>query len=94
MKLGPYWLAEQKKRQQKAAVRWVAKVALLSLTFFIVGIVTTNWTALTSNLPTYYPSCSWARSAGKAPIIRGEAGYRSALDADRDGVACEPYSKN
>ena len=37
----------------------------------------------------YYANCSAARAAGAAPIYRGEPGYRSALDRDDDGVACE-----
>lgn len=39
----------------------------------------------------YYARCSEARAAGVAPIYRGSPGYRSGLDADGDGVACEPY---
>ncbi|MCL6684092.1 excalibur calcium-binding domain-containing protein [Sphingomonas alba] len=45
-------------------------------------------------MPTFYPSCSWARTFGAAPIHRGEPGYRSRLDADDDGIACEPYAGN
>jgi len=37
----------------------------------------------------YYANCSEARAAGDAPLYRGDAGYRSALDRDGDGVACE-----
>lgn len=37
----------------------------------------------------YYANCTAARAAGAAPIYRGEAGYRSALDRDNDGIACE-----
>lgn len=37
----------------------------------------------------YYANCSAARAAGAAPLYRGEPGYRSALDRDNDGVACE-----
>jgi hypothetical protein len=37
----------------------------------------------------YYKNCSEARAAGAAPLRRGEPGYRSALDRDDDGVACE-----
>lgn len=37
----------------------------------------------------YYANCTAARNAGVAPIHRGEPGYRSALDRDDDGVACE-----
>jgi hypothetical protein len=37
----------------------------------------------------YYENCSAARAAGAAPIYAGEPGYRSKLDRDGDGVACE-----
>ena len=37
----------------------------------------------------YYKNCAAARAAGAAPLYRGEPGYRSGLDADHDGVACE-----
>ena len=37
----------------------------------------------------YYKYCAAARRAGAAPIYRGEPGYRSKLDADNDGIACE-----
>jgi hypothetical protein len=37
----------------------------------------------------YYANCSAARAAGAAPLHRGEPGYRSGLDRDGDGVACE-----
>ena len=37
----------------------------------------------------YYPNCAAARAAGAAPIYVGEPGYRSGLDRDGDGVACE-----
>ena len=37
----------------------------------------------------YYANCDEARAAGAAPIRRGEPGYRSALDRDDDGIACD-----
>jgi micrococcal nuclease len=37
----------------------------------------------------YYANCSEARAAGAAPILRGQPGYRPALDRDNDGIACE-----
>jgi hypothetical protein len=37
----------------------------------------------------YYRSCAAVRAAGKAPIRRGSPGYRTALDRDRDGIACD-----
>ena len=39
----------------------------------------------------YYRNCAHARRSGAAPISRGQPGYRSELDADGDGVACEPF---
>ncbi|MDP4574100.1 excalibur calcium-binding domain-containing protein [Qipengyuania sp. G39] len=39
----------------------------------------------------YYRYCKDARAAGAAPLYRGDPGYRPALDADNDGVACETY---
>lgn len=36
-----------------------------------------------------YASCAAARAAGAAPLRRGEPGYSTRLDRDRDGVACE-----
>ena len=37
----------------------------------------------------YYANCTAARAAGAAPIYAGQPGYRSALDRDSDGIACE-----
>lgn len=37
----------------------------------------------------YYANCDEARRAGAAPIRRGEPGYRSGLDRDNDGIACD-----
>jgi len=38
----------------------------------------------------YYANCDAVRAAGKAPLHRGDPGYREGLDRDNDGVACEP----
>jgi hypothetical protein len=37
----------------------------------------------------YFGSCAEAKAAGAAPLFSGQAGYRAALDRDKDGVACE-----
>lgn len=39
----------------------------------------------------YFSRCAEARATGVAPIHVGEPGYRKGLDADGDGIACEPY---
>jgi hypothetical protein len=42
-----------------------------------------------SSSDAYYPNCAAARKAGVAPIRQGQPGYRSGLDRDGDGIACE-----
>ncbi|WP_433612498.1 excalibur calcium-binding domain-containing protein [Dactylosporangium sp. CA-139114] len=37
----------------------------------------------------YYKNCADVRAHGAAPLYRGQPGYRSGLDRDNDGVACE-----
>jgi len=39
----------------------------------------------------YYAGCNEVRALGKAPLYRGEPGYREGMDGDGDGVACEPH---
>jgi hypothetical protein len=39
----------------------------------------------------HFPNCAATRAAGAAPIYAGQPGYRRGLDADSDGIACEPY---
>ena len=46
-------------------------------------------TATTSAPSASYANCAAVRAAGAAPLYRGQPGYRSALDRDGDGVACE-----
>lgn len=36
-----------------------------------------------------YKNCTAVRAAGKAPLHKGEPGYSTKLDGDKDGVACE-----
>jgi len=46
-----------------------------------------------SNSPTpakvAYANCDAVRTAGKAPLHRGDPGYSRALDGDGDGTACD-----
>ncbi|WP_344695947.1 excalibur calcium-binding domain-containing protein [Sphingomonas rosea] len=89
VKLGPYWRAEERAKRRRQRISFVARTSLLALGIFSVGMLATNWSAVRERLPTFYPSCSWARGAGAAPILRGSPGYRAQLDADGDGIACE-----
>lgn len=36
-----------------------------------------------------YSDCAAARAAGAAPLHEGDPGYRSELDRDGDGIACD-----
>jgi hypothetical protein len=38
----------------------------------------------------YFADCAAAREAGKAPLYPGRPGYRSELDPQNTGVACQP----
>lgn len=38
----------------------------------------------------FYPNCDAAWAAGAAPIPRISPDYRPELDADHDGITCEP----
>lgn len=51
-----------------------------------------QWTAEADDQPAsvHYSGCNEVRAAGKAPLNIGEPGYRSDMDGDGDGVACEP----
>lgn len=50
-------------------------------------------TTVTSTAPAddgfYYENCTAARAAGVTPLHTGDPGYRSGLDRDHDGIACE-----
>jgi hypothetical protein len=41
-----------------------------------------------SQPPVVYKNCAAAKAAGAAPLHRGDPGYRTALDPDKDGIAC------
>jgi hypothetical protein len=47
-------------------------------------------TTTTAAAPVFYADCDAVRAAGAAPLKRGEPGYRTALDRNHNGVACEP----
>lgn len=48
-----------------------------------------EWTAEADD-SVYYAGCNDVRAAGKAPLLAGQPGYRSEMDGNGDGVACEP----
>lgn len=93
-------------QSQSSSVPFGVKVALLAaigfLTVFYIEKIPPAAQALIrlsnghqrENVPpigAYYSNCDDARSAGVAPLYAGEPGFRSEMDGDGDGVACEPY---
>jgi micrococcal nuclease len=56
-----------------------------------VTVRATNTDSITESTTeyVYYARCRDARDAGAAPIYEGQPGYRSELDRDGDGIACE-----
>lgn len=56
-----------------------------------VGVATGMARGRSAKEGDYWSRCDDARAVGAAPIYRGEPGYREGLDADNDGIACEPY---
>jgi len=66
--------------------------ALLSVLLFAAAHLNEAITGTHAGvIVTYYPNCAAARAAGVTPIYAGQPGYRPGLDADNDGIACEPY---
>ncbi|RYG29135.1 MAG: excalibur calcium-binding domain-containing protein [Burkholderiales bacterium] len=43
--------------------------------------------------PAFYQNCREAIQDGAAPIYHGQPGYAAHLDADNDGIACEPFRR-
>lgn len=95
----PQYFGMRRGRPRRRLPIKLALAAVLAIALAITSVV--NWlsggsssspqTLYSSQSSTYYRYCSDARAAGAAPIYRGQPGYRTALDADGDGVACEPY---
>jgi hypothetical protein len=66
----------------------VATTSTVRATTTVVTTPTTQVTPTTA-AEVYYANCAAARAAGAAPIRQGQPGYRTALDGDRDGIACD-----
>lgn len=81
------------KRQRSAKRLSIAKVRLAVLSLAFAGLAIFVWRNEQIGFAdyVYYPRCSFAHAKGVYSIRSGEPGYRSELDADADGLACEPY---
>jgi hypothetical protein len=105
IQLGEEARARQRQEQRRRSIGTTITMAIVALAVFIVGMIVTNFATVSSYLPAglfnaaagdrpvlvYFPNCSAARATGHAPLRAGSPGYRIGLDADGDGIACEPY---
>ena len=80
------------------AARWLAAGAAIAIVVMLVAIDRREASApQASGRPAAglrrapFESCDEAWAAGSTPIRRGQPGYSPQLDADGNGLACEPY---
>jgi hypothetical protein len=68
-------------------------IAFFVLAWSTVAFVTLSpWSVgLTARHLVAARNCDAARSVDLAPALRGQPGYWPWLDADKDGIACEPW---
>ena len=88
VRLGAHYRGKARRRRLAGAAKLLALAAGGGLAF--------GWAVAQDDAPlrsasVHFPNCSAARAAGAAPVLAGQPGYRPALDADGDGIACEPY---
>jgi ABC-type Fe3+ transport system permease subunit len=97
VRYGPQRLPFWRKRRFGRYWLWAKLAIILALGTVLLYPVLKNapkWPlAMTVRHISAFPNCASARAVGLAPSKRGEPGYWSHLDADRDGNACEPYGR-
>lgn len=105
---GPRYRQQARKKRQMSVVHYLGGAAIVGSVVGAGSVVVRDGDmsqvktvaveaglirASTPQPGAYYRNCDAARAAGVAPLYIGEPGYRSKLDRDGDGVACEPYRR-
>ena len=93
------WAFRHKTRKQSfnegLRVATIAPMGIATFAYFMVPTLFETEEARAERLAVeasvYYAGCNQVRAAGKAPLHRGEPGYRIGMDGDGDGTACEDY---
>lgn len=75
--------------QSELAPEVASEIAVEETPQLLVSIPEEPAPALEPTADVYYKNCKEAKAAGAAPLYAGEPGYRSQLDRDGDGIACE-----
>lgn len=74
--------------------RWVAVSALAATGWVTLAMSFSPWPPImTLRHIASFPNCNSAHAVGLAPANRGEPGYWQRHDRDRDGKACEAFSR-
>lgn len=85
------WLRRLRAGLGRSAVILLLPVAILTGSILAIA-ATSPWPVLlTIRHLTAAANCNVARAVGLAPSERGTPGYWERLDADADGIACEPW---
>ena len=84
------------KRRQRRVNSWqgwkISLIAAVTVSAVVFYFVQSPWSVLvTAKHLLAAQNCDTARVLVLAPAKVGEPGYWSKLDADNDGIACEPY---
>ena len=86
------------KRRQWRGTSWqgwkISLIAAATVSAVVFYFVQSPWPVLvTAKHVLAAHNCDTARVLGLAPARVGEPGYWAKLDADNDGIACEPYTR-
>jgi hypothetical protein len=76
---------------ESLAARWQTNMPHPVISKLLLTVVPAPAPAPVAPAPAsvYYANCTAAKAAGAAPLYAGQPGDRSAMDGDKDGVACE-----
>jgi hypothetical protein len=77
--------------RRQTSITITAAAAVVFLVVFNQTEPRTATADAAAQVPVYFSGCNAARAADAAPIYEGQPGYRSEMDGDSDGIACEPY---
>ncbi|MFC3578620.1 excalibur calcium-binding domain-containing protein [Sphingomonas hylomeconis] len=102
IKLGPRYRQKARQDETRTIVVTLGKAVAFGLVIAVASVVferpmLSSWRRLTEEpaaravreASVWYAGCDEPRAAGRAPIYAGEPGYRSGMDGDGDGIACE-----
>lgn len=90
----PRLTVQRRKKRMALRLNWLVPLGIAVASVVSVGqfMVTNSWPVdVKFRHLIAAANCSTARAVGLAPALRGQPGYHPHLDADRDGISCEPY---